>query len=480
MLCGIAPRAHASFLDDLSTKLNDLFSQIQSVQQTLPASAYDALNNSAKAVSDTVSSIKTTPPLGYTFATRLKKGDKGEVVKRLQEVLKENGYYQDEPTGVYDDTTTASVKTFQTNNTLEGTGSVGPKTNALLTATAQRPGPCRFADGKPYIQVLNPNGGEVYTAGQDISVRWITCNIPKGSTVQIETLFYPEGSNNVRTFNVINVPNIYAYKYTLPSDSDILNMGLKTGTHYEVGMTSWPQQPPVFDYSDNLFTINSSQTGTCAISLFTANPSIVNKGETSMLFWNATGCSYVLIPEVASTATNTDLTAGNATTYALSATKTYTMYANSTLPAGCTSLSGYSSTAGQSCSAGAVTKTTTVTVAGSTTGCIINSFTANPTTVNAGGTSAITGKSDCKYVQINGALSSSDQDTVVSFVTPPLTISTQYTMYAADILYTGCSSFTGFSSVDGQPCTKNAQSKTVTVTVNGYGKKIPGSTLTTQ
>ncbi|HEC21176.1 MAG TPA: hypothetical protein ENI70_01530, partial [Candidatus Peregrinibacteria bacterium] len=71
----------------------------------------------------------------------LGKGDKGEEVKKLQEILKKLGYFQEETTGFYGLKTTAAVLDFQKDkkvvkkNTDKGAGHFGPGTYSALLGT---------------------------------------------------------------------------------------------------------------------------------------------------------------------------------------------------------------------------------------------------------------------------------------------------------------------------------------------------------
>ena len=67
-----------------------------------------------------------------TSTGSLKKGDKGDAVKKLQQRLKELGYYSPTCYGEYGDKTVAAVKAFQKNNGLTQDGVAGTKTQSKL------------------------------------------------------------------------------------------------------------------------------------------------------------------------------------------------------------------------------------------------------------------------------------------------------------------------------------------------------------
>ncbi len=68
---------------------------------------------SLKDTSGNGGSGNVNPPTGQTGYVQLKKGDKGDAVKNLQQKLKELGYFTGTPAGNYGDLTVAAVKRFQ-------------------------------------------------------------------------------------------------------------------------------------------------------------------------------------------------------------------------------------------------------------------------------------------------------------------------------------------------------------------------------
>ena len=81
------------------------------------------------------SSVMVTPTPAPTLAppTRtLRRSDKGEDVKSLQQRLKELGYYEGRITGTYNEGTEAAVEAFQKKSSLEADGVCGPITRTVL------------------------------------------------------------------------------------------------------------------------------------------------------------------------------------------------------------------------------------------------------------------------------------------------------------------------------------------------------------
>lgn len=143
-------------------------------------------------------------------------------------------------------------------------------------------------------------------------------------------------------------------------------------------------------------TTISTGTASCSINSFTANPTSVNSGGSSILSWSTTGCA------IAGLGGSMVVTNGTSNTGALTQTTTYTLYAGTLLPVGCPSFIGYSSTTGLACSTGAQSKTVTVTVVPIvvTKSCSIDSFTL-PTTMSASASSiAMTGLSTSNCTKV--------------------------------------------------------------------------------
>jgi peptidoglycan hydrolase-like protein with peptidoglycan-binding domain len=127
---------------------------------TITYTATDAAGNSATPVTRTVevyrrssgggggSSRIATPDsqplvgrvLGasiYNFTADLTIGAKGEDVTALQNMLKEQGYFTEAPTGFFGPKTKAAVAAFQASKGLPQTGYVGPLTRAALGSPVQ-------------------------------------------------------------------------------------------------------------------------------------------------------------------------------------------------------------------------------------------------------------------------------------------------------------------------------------------------------
>lgn len=154
----------------------------------------------------------------------------------------------------------------------------------------------------PSVTVLSPNGGEVFTAGQQITVKWTSCNLPPTAQIGVflEYVPTPVVYNMLGGYNA-SVPNTGIATITLPS---ILNWpGLPVsnpvswGNNYKMYISTnfiFPFQP---DLSDNLFTINSTPSLPVGCTSYAGFNSV-----------NGTPCwlitQYTSLPEVTSTTAN--------------------------------------------------------------------------------------------------------------------------------------------------------------------------------
>lgn len=101
----------------------------------------------------------------------------------------------------------------------------------------------------PWIKVLSPNGGETYTAGQKITIKWNSCNVSSDDNIVVialqkngewEDITYLGHSATINGGNetfIIPVVPLGNYKIRIAYDSANKNNQ---------------------DFSDNLFTINSN------------------------------------------------------------------------------------------------------------------------------------------------------------------------------------------------------------------------------
>lgn len=126
----------------------------------------------------------------------------------------------------------------------------------------------------PSITVLSPNGGEVYTAGQKITVKWESCNLSANTLMQIDVRYKsPGGMGGEEHVLTKTAQNSGSALVTLPTDNasewDSGN-SVYYGNNFYIAI--WPAigGPNIpSDISDNKFTINAPQISTANWKTYT-------------------------------------------------------------------------------------------------------------------------------------------------------------------------------------------------------------------
>jgi hypothetical protein len=146
--------------------------------------------------------------------------------------------------------------TIDTNVPVQNTTTVSniPSTQVSATInTAPQQTECN-SKSPSSIKVLSPNGGEAYQAGQQISVKWQSCNLPQNQEIVVSLGYY---SNNklVEDLTRAGTLNDSMETLTIP-----LNISSPKGRYYKIFIETpgidAQKQLHVSDFSDNLFTIN--------------------------------------------------------------------------------------------------------------------------------------------------------------------------------------------------------------------------------
>lgn len=270
---------------------------------------------------------------------------------------------------------------------------VVPYSGAIQYGQMMNIGTSCLSTATPSITVLSPNGGEVYTAGQQVIVKWTSCNVPNTLPVFISL----EGNNNITT-NIVDatqgVLNDGSELVTLPTQGTW--QGMQFGQIYKIRVGVGPfgnLSGSTSDNSDNLFTINAAPTCTPSVTLNSPNGGeVFTVGQQITMTWQ-TNCFNLSVPLVGfdlavcinNSCSNTftfsangllndgieTLTIPNSVSsgnnykiriyaydplyinppYPLAdySDGLFTISSNPSLPTGCNSASGYSSVTGQPC-----------------------------------------------------------------------------------------------------------------------------------
>lgn len=148
----------------------------------------------------------------------------------------------------------------------------------------------------PWIQVVSPNGGEIYQPGQTIVVKWNSCNV---TTPNVE-IGLADTTTNQFAMLAGSVPNNGSATVTLPAAGSLLSgQPLQLGTYYKVEIDGGTH-PIISGSSANLFTIEfpiaASLSGQSAVGLAqTANQTHEN-GQFTLTFTVTALNSTMYIP----------------------------------------------------------------------------------------------------------------------------------------------------------------------------------------
>ncbi|MFA6515187.1 MAG: peptidoglycan-binding domain-containing protein [Candidatus Paceibacterota bacterium] len=143
----------------------------------------------------------------------------------------------------------------------------------------------------PSITVLSPNGGEVYQSGQQITVKWKSCNSTVANVlIGLRSTVLNEG------VEITTTQNDGEEKVTLPTYMGQGNQPLVSGNYYKIGI-ELGGNPNWSDNSDNTFTINSLSTSTIlpdgcnssvGFSATTGLPCFIDTNSTTAISKNTT------------------------------------------------------------------------------------------------------------------------------------------------------------------------------------------------
>ncbi len=232
-------------------------------------------------------------------ASTLRVGSTGETVKAVQQKLSDLGY-EISVDGKFGKGTSSAVAKFQASKNLKPDGLCGEKTLALVLGSKVSTDASVIAlsnsatkgdgiakspitddivwartcsDGKPHIKILSPNGGEVYEAGQKITINWKSCNVPWLHNLKIQTTDSDVLTNSslimgAGVYNNSPITNdnngFHTAELDLPSAQWINDYHMAFGKRFKISISSDGNVAPynfnVSDLSDDTFTINNKQT----------------------------------------------------------------------------------------------------------------------------------------------------------------------------------------------------------------------------
>ena len=152
---------------------------------------------------------------------------------------------------VLNDITNTSTQNNQDNNSVDNTTTV--------TKTTVTNNNLCDANSRPSITLLSPNGGETYTAGQKIDVKWRSCNLSEDQSL-IVSLIYKK--DNIEEKSITFKGSLNDGIEILTTNLDSSFAALKDQKNYSIFIETpgidAQKQLYLNDYSDNSFTIKSA------------------------------------------------------------------------------------------------------------------------------------------------------------------------------------------------------------------------------
>ncbi|MEN9338395.1 MAG: hypothetical protein RI945_120 [Candidatus Parcubacteria bacterium] len=196
-------------------------------------------------------------------------------------------------TGYYGNLTKQAVKAWQMKNNLPNSGYFGILSKKIWNSSVDEdiypvrlpPIPvgssvdpvrlppisedfCTYVKGT-VIRVLSPNGGEVYQAGQQITVKWKTCNVPTDANIKLGLGYNGAGGGSAgdmwlsNLFGSQDFVNDGSETITIPNNFSWPSSLISSGKYYSLSAEYSNSANLIRDVSDDTFTINSQATTVC-------------------------------------------------------------------------------------------------------------------------------------------------------------------------------------------------------------------------
>ena len=223
-----------------------------------------------------------------TFDKTIIYGSSSDEVKKIQEVLSAKGYLKGSVDGKYGLATQKALKKFQNDNGIDASGlSVGKATRDVLNEVvktlpslgivAQSGLITRCSSSStPSLRIVSPNGGESYSLGGPMQVKWSDCNVTDDVLINISLNNPNDGQVALLSSGTVNDGN---QLFTVPS-------WVPAG-QYQIVIKTPGSFGPYYDRSDSLFNIGSSD------SMTACGDGIDNDNDGSIDYPQDSGCTSV-------------------------------------------------------------------------------------------------------------------------------------------------------------------------------------------
>jgi peptidoglycan hydrolase-like protein with peptidoglycan-binding domain len=268
-------KANAYSLEDAMADITSLKTQIVDLKSQLSAAVITTKSDTTVSTlrNPEVTPAATKATITFTSPKNITPNAKGEDVITLQNALKDAGYFTASVTGTYGAKTKMAVKAFQKANNLPATGVVGNLTKSLLTNPSNPPASsqsCATTTAASWVKVLAPNGGETYTAGQQITIKWITCSLLVNNNM---TIGIKNSAGVIVAVLTQSTPNDGIQTFNIPST-------LQTG-QYKVYVNTVYNGITYSDQSDNTFSVTAPTLSSCNPNITTPSIKVIspNGGE---------------------------------------------------------------------------------------------------------------------------------------------------------------------------------------------------------
>lgn len=217
-----------------------LFGSIPSKASALDITALQQLIKSLQEqLAQMQTTVVTSPSVGGgsggshsscpVFSLSLTVGSTGPEVTKLQQFLLAKGWLSlENVSGYFGPLTKAALAKYQTvKGIVPGSGYFGPITIAAVNAE------CTVNSNTPKVRLLSPNGGELLTEGDSLTIKWGKSNLPVDSKIRLTVYKGDKADLRNRSRDIIDLPSDFK-SYTWKVEADNSNWG--------VGKTSIPEK----------------------------------------------------------------------------------------------------------------------------------------------------------------------------------------------------------------------------------------------
>ncbi|MES2930438.1 MAG: hypothetical protein V4665_01500 [Patescibacteria group bacterium] len=152
----------------------------------------------------------------------------------------------------------------------------------------------------PSLMVTSPNGNEIYTEGQQINVTWIASSISSTASIIISLVVSDQNDTLLGDMTLlVSTPNDGQQMVTLPTIDYIQRIVpefniVVPGRHFKILVGSDDVNSPLYDFSDDLFSISKPSSTACTINSFIVPTQTIASQLSATVSWSS-DCSNVIL-----------------------------------------------------------------------------------------------------------------------------------------------------------------------------------------